>query len=100
MHDQPRPSTDWLEEPELPSAEDILSNSATELLLINNDEITSKAEYLEKHYRMQRYEAVEPTRLAVCQFCKSPDMSEGDLAYIYTEVSVPNVLSGIKVLTL
>lgn len=88
------PSTKWLEEPELPSPEEILRYSPPPLLAIENDQIESKEVYLEKHYRMQRFEAVEPTRLAVTEFRRTPSMLEGDLAYIYTNVS-KNVLKGI-----
>ncbi|OAA55108.1 DEAD box helicase [Cordyceps fumosorosea ARSEF 2679] len=85
-------STNWLEEPELPSAEEILSSSSPLLLPIQNESITSKSEYLEKHYRMQRYEAVEPTRLAVSEFRQAPDMPERDLAYVYTDVHVQGIV--------
>jgi hypothetical protein len=81
------PSTKWLEEPEFPSPEEILRDSPPPLLAIENDKIESKEVYLEKHYRMQRFEAVEPTRLAVTEFRRTPSMLEGDSAYIYTNVS-------------
>ncbi|KAM3498809.1 hypothetical protein MY10362_007889 [Beauveria mimosiformis] len=86
------PSTKWLEEPEFPSPEDILRDSPPPLLAIENDEIESKEVYLEKHYRMQRFEAVEPTRLAVAEFRQTPSMPEGDLAYIYTNVQIQGVV--------
>ncbi|PQK14405.1 hypothetical protein BB8028_0004g13350 [Beauveria bassiana] len=86
------PSTKWLEEPELPSPEEILRYSPPPLLAIENDQIESKEVYLEKHYRMQRFEAVEPTRLAVTEFRRTPSMLEGDLAYIYTNVRIQGVV--------
>ncbi|KAK8143249.1 hypothetical protein G3M48_007514 [Beauveria asiatica] len=86
------PSTKWLEEPEFPSPEEILRNSPPPLLAIENDDIESKEVYLEKHYRMQRFEAVEPTRLAVNEFRRTPSMPEGELAYIYTNVQIQGVV--------
>ncbi|KAJ4146995.1 hypothetical protein LMH87_001548 [Akanthomyces muscarius] len=91
-HDQLQPKTNWLKEPEFPSPDEILSNSAPKLLCIDNADITSKQEYLEKHYRMQRYEAIEPTRFAVSEFCKNPTMGEGELAYIYSRVQMQGVV--------
>ncbi|KAJ6782696.1 hypothetical protein PWT90_02458 [Aphanocladium album] len=88
----PRPANNWLEQPEFPSEEEILSPSPPNLLFLENNDIKSKEEYLEKHYRMQRYEAIEPTRLAVEHFICNPDLPEGDQAYIYTNVQTQGIV--------
>ncbi|ATY67164.1 DEAD box helicase [Cordyceps militaris] len=84
--------TNWLDEPEIPSSEEFLASSPGHLLDVQDEDITSKEQYLEKQYRMQRYESVEQTRLAVSQFRQTPLMPEGDLAHIYTEVQVLGVV--------
>lgn len=87
-------------EPEFPSPESVLANVPPPLLWTANEDIRTKPEYLEKQYRMQRYEAIEPTRHAVAEFRTRPSMMEGDFAYIYNNAGNLAVIFHINVLTI
>ncbi|KAI9163727.1 Helicase required for RNAi-mediated heterochromatin assembly 1 [Paramyrothecium foliicola] len=80
---------DWRKFPEYPTASEILASKPCPLPPNPVDQAyPNKDVYLETQYRLLRYEAVEPWRLAVQKFRDNPHMKEIDKVRIYTKVHV------------
>lgn len=83
---------DWLQKPELPTAEEILGvdEPGDDVLLAPNQisgPWSSKEEYLRTHYCLIREDSVAPLRDAVTMVRNNPQMNDAKNISIYEKVS-------------
>lgn len=80
----------WLFKSEVPTSAEILADEDEPVELLENRlsrPWPSRKKYLETHYELLREDAVSPLRDAVCQFKRTPDMSDDRQLVIYTKAS-------------
>lgn len=86
-----RKSSQWLQQPEIPTGGEILLEDDEEVSLPPNKidgPWKSKERYLKSHYTLLREDAVSPLRDAVDTFRQNPEMDEdGRIVSIYEKVS-------------
>lgn len=92
-NDDASPSEEWLQKPELPTADEILGTDAPgDDVLLAANQISgpwpSKNEYLKTHYNLIREDSVAPLRDAVTMVRNNPHMNDAKNISIYEKVSL------------
>ena len=98
-HEEGQP--DWLNMPEVPLAEEILSPGLLPPYSCDGHSWSSKKDYVKCQYLMLRYDGTESLREAVRSYRENPAMCDDDKTCIYEDVCINMFLySALAMVTL